>query len=279
NWSLAEARDLGLKFPAYTDDMRTLVEQQNARSGILFPFSAFNPDLQNPYTMHYQFNVQRALTSTLMLETGYVGVRGVKFLMHRRVNLPDRLTGLRPNPNIVFGGPYYVDQSQNMDYNGWQTSLRKRFSRNLSFDTHYTWGKGLGVSGGDIGAYYGSDPAINIQDFDNLKLDRGPNTGDATHRFQADWIFDLPRLSKANAAVRGVLGGWQVSGIISLRSGEAITVTEPCSSQWFCRPDVGGAQMVLDNWKERQGTRCTVGARCSVQYINRNNAFVAVPVN
>lgn len=280
NWTLAEARDLGLKFPAYTDDMRTLVERQNARTGILFPFSAFNPDLQNPYTMHYQLNLQRALTSTLMLETGYVGVRGVKFLLHRRVNLPDRLTGLRPNPNIIFGGPYYVDHSQNTDYNGWQTSLRKRFSRNLSFDAHYTWGKGLGVTGGDIGAYYGSDPAINIQEFNNPRADRGPNSGDATHRLLADWIYELPRFSSfGNPFVRQALGGWQAAGILSVRSGEPVTVTQPCASQWHCRPDVGGGQpLVLDNWKENSTTRCIAGARCSVQYINRS-AFVAVPVD
>jgi len=279
NWSLAEARDLGLRFPRYTDEMRTLVEQQNARTGIRFPFSAFNPDLQNPYSMHYQLNIQRALSSTLMLETGYVGVRGVKYLLHRRINLPDRLTGLRPNPNIIFGGPYYVDHSQNMVYNGWQTSLRKRLSRNLTFDAHYTWGKGLGVTGGDIGAYYGSDPAINIQEFDNPQADRGANTGDATHRLLADWIYDLPRFTSAgNPLVRHALGGWQVGGVFGFRSGEPVTITQSCASQWHCRPDHTGAPTVHDNWKENSTTRCTVGGRCTVQYLNRS-AYALVPVD
>ncbi len=278
-WSLAEARDLGLKFPAYTDDMRTLVEVQNARSGIRFPFSAFNPGLQNPYSMHYQLNIQRALSSTMMLETGYVGVRGVKFLLHRRINLPDRLTNLRPNPSVIFGGPYYVDHSQNTVYNAWQSSLRKRFSRNLTFDAHYTWGKGLGVTGGDIGAYYGSDPAINIQEFDNPRADRGPNSGDATHRFLSDWIYDLPTFAgSGNAIARHALGGWQVAGIFSFRSGEPVTITQSCASEWHCRPDYVGGPTVHDNWKENSTTRCIVGARCSVQYINRS-AFTLVPVD
>ncbi len=84
SWSLAEARDLGLKFPAYTDTMRDLVVAQNATSGKRFPFSVIDPDLQNPYSIHYQFNIQRELTSSMMFETGYVGVRGVKFILHRR---------------------------------------------------------------------------------------------------------------------------------------------------------------------------------------------------
>jgi len=277
-WSVAEARDLGLKFPRYTDEMRALVEQQNARTGVRFPFSAFNPGLQNPYAMHYQLNLQRALGQTLMFETGYVGVRGVKFLLHRRPNLPDRLTGIRPNPNVIFGG-YYVDHTQNTVYNAWQTSLRKRFARGLALDVHYTWGKGLGVTGGDIGAYYGSDPAINIQEFANPRADRGPNAGDAAHRLQADWIYDLPWLSRSNNPfLRRVLGGWQVAGIVSVRSGEPVTITQSCASDWHCRPDYVGGQVIQSNWKENATTQCVVGGRCSVQYINRA-AFVRVPVD
>lgn len=280
SWSLAEAQQLGLKFPAYTDDMRTLVEQINSRTGARFPFSAFNPGLENPYSIHYQLNIQRALSSTLMFETGYVGVRGVKFLLHRRINLPDRVTGIRPNPSLLFGGPYYVDQSQNTNYNGWQSTIRKRLTKNLAFDAHYTWSKGLGVSGGDIGAYYGSDPAINLQtDFDNLRLDRGPNTGDARQRFLADWIYKLPQFGRANGFLKTAFGGWEAAGIFNTRTGEPLTLTQPCPS-YHCRPDhaAGSVNPILPNWEFNHTTRCVVGARCGIQYINRT-AFVAVPLN
>ena len=70
--------------------LRQVVEKQAATSPVRFPFSAMNPGLQNPYAIHYQFNVQRAITSTLMVESGYVGNRGVKFILHRVPNLPDR---------------------------------------------------------------------------------------------------------------------------------------------------------------------------------------------
>jgi outer membrane receptor protein involved in Fe transport len=278
SWSLSEARDLGLKYPVYTDEMLSIVERQAASSPVRFPFSAMNPGLQNPYAMHYQFNVQREITPSLMFETGYVGVRGVKFILHRRPDLPDRLTGIRPNPNLVFGG-YYVDNSQNTDYNGWQTSVRKRFSRGLAFDGHYSWGKSLGITGGDIGAYYGSDnDQVNIQEFDNVRADRGPNPGDSVHRFIGDVIYELPRLSRWNPALRGALGGWEISGIFSARTGERLIITEPCASNWHCRPDYAGGATVVDRWKDVGTKNCIVGARCPVQYLNRS-AFVAVPVD
>ena len=36
------------------------------------------------------------VTSTLAIEAAFVGTRGVKFLMHRWANEPNRVTGLRP---------------------------------------------------------------------------------------------------------------------------------------------------------------------------------------
>ncbi|MBM3755452.1 MAG: TonB-dependent receptor [Acidobacteria bacterium] len=280
SWSLAEARTLGLKFPAYTDDMRGIVERLNSQTGARFPFSAFNPGLENPYSMHFQLNIQRALSSTLVFETSYVGVRGVKFLLHRRVNLPNRLTGIRPNPSVVFGGPYYVDQSQQTVYNAWQSTIRKRLTKNLAFDAHYTWGKGLGVTGGDIGAYYGSDPAINLQEFNNLGLDRGPNSGDARQRLLADWIYNLPRFEGMNKFARTALGGWEVAGIFNTRTGEPITLTQPCASNYHCRPDHNGngVNPYNANWEQASTTRCVAGGRCSLLYLNRS-AFVAVPTD
>ena len=86
-----------------------------AASGRKLIFSVLDPELQNPYTMNFQLNVQRSLTADLMLEVGYVGVRGVKFPLHRRFNLPDRVTGERPNPQLIPGG-FFVDNSESTVY-------------------------------------------------------------------------------------------------------------------------------------------------------------------
>ncbi len=278
-FSRADAERLGMKWPLYTDEARALGEAQVARQGIRFQHSVLNPGLQNPYAMHYQLNLQRALTPTMMLETGYVGVRGVKFPLHRRYNEVDRFTGERPNPLVSPGG-YYVDNSQNMIYSAWQTSLRKRMSNNLTFDVHYTWSKGLSTQGGDIGAYYGSDTIDSrIQEFSNPLAERGPNAGDATHRFLADWVYNLPPLAGiGNPVLRRVLGGWEVSGIFSTRSGEPFSITQSCASARHCRPDYIGGKTVISNFRKTPSKFCVPGARCGVQYLNVS-AFEQVPLD
>ena len=98
--------------------------------------SSFNPGLQNPYTMNYQFNIQRQIAPDLMWEIGCRTERG-GISLAPPLHLPDRLTGERPNPSLIPGG-YYIDNSESTNFNSLQTSLRKRFSRNFSFDLHYT---------------------------------------------------------------------------------------------------------------------------------------------
>lgn len=273
-----EARDLALKWPMYPEEIRDVVENFTKTTGQRYVFSVMNPHIENPYAMHYQLNVQRAFGRDLMWEVGYVGNRGVKFPLHRWFNLPDRQTGIRPNPLVIPGG-YYVDQSQNSVYNALQTSLRRRFARNLSFDVHYTWGKGLAINGGDVGAYYQGDAPDRVQEFFNPRADRGPAIGDATHRFIADGIYQLPYLAGfKNPIMRHALGGWQVAGILSMRSGEPVIITQSCGVNRHCRPDFLGGEAVIKNWKQNEITQgCRPGAHCPRGYLN-TQAFALVPL-
>ena len=114
SYSAEEAANLGVKYPLINEQVIPIAGQDIVARGRELVFSLITPDLQNPYTINYQFNIQRELKSDLMWEIGYVGTRGVKWPMHRRFNLPDRLTGVRPNPNLIPGGPYFVDMGESV---------------------------------------------------------------------------------------------------------------------------------------------------------------------
>jgi hypothetical protein len=257
-YSKTEAAQLGLRFPIYNEDILPLV----AGSTRIQISDVFNPQIHAPYAMNLYLGCQRELTSSLMVETAFVGNRGVSFMMYRTFNPVDRVTGLRPNPNLGEGN--YLDNSQNTVYYSWQTSLRKRSSGGLSFGAHYTWGKALSYAGGDIGATFTGDAANSIQDFNDVKANRGPSTGDVTHSFTADWLWELPRLRGWSAVPRALLGGWQVSGIFRAQTGMPFLVSEP-SARAASRPDiVDFAHAINDDY------------RATRQYLNPA-AFAAVP--
>ncbi len=277
--SRSEAQALGIRYPMYAEDVRPLEERDVAASGRTLIFSVIDPELQNPYTMNFQLNAQRSLWRNFMVEVGYVGVRGVKYPMHRRFNLPDRITGERPNPNIIPGG-HFVDNSESTTYHSLQTSVRKRFSNNFSFDAHYTYGQALSYTGGDVGVYYGTDVNENVvQDFFDLSTERQPSTGDVRHRFVGDVIYQTPELKSWRGPLRHFFGGWQVAGIFTARSGSPVFITQSCSSSWYCRPDHVGGDPVFKDLKNREiTTGCRVGVHCDVQYLDRA-AFALVPAN
>ena len=275
----AEALRLGIRYPMYAEDVRSIEEADVAASGRRLVFSVIDPHLQNPYTMNFQFDVQRAVGRDLMVEMGYVGVLGKKYPMHRRYNLPDRITGERPNPTLIPGG-HYVDNSESTTYHSLQASVRKRFANRFSFDAHYTLGRGLSYTGGDVGVYYGTDVNENvIQDFFDLSTERQPTTGDVLHRFAGDLIYQTPELKSWAAPLRHALGGWQIAGIFTARTGTPVYVTQSCAASWYCRPDYLGGAPVFSNWRTNEvATGCRAGVHCDVQYLDPS-AFQLVPSN
>jgi outer membrane receptor protein involved in Fe transport len=262
-FSRQEAITLGLKYPMYNDDLRKAVEAQAHALGFTNIFAMIDPHIKSPYTHHYTLGIQRELAKNLVLETSMVGVRGTRFPLWRPMNEPNRATGIRPNP--LLRATYYMDGSATSQYASWQTSLRKRYSRSFSASAHYTWGKTLAYNGGDIGTWFQGDNTPRVQDFNNVRAEHAPATGDITHYFSSQAVYDLPALSTAgNAIVRRVLGGWQAGSIFEARSGEPLEITQSSSLQ-VARPDYVGGDPINDNPGPAR------------QYLNKS-AFALVPV-
>ena len=245
-----------VRWPMYTDDMLPLAQADSA--GRPAVFSLIDTNLAAPYTIQSMVSVQRAVGRTMAAEIGYLRTDGNDFPLQRQFTQAfDRETGLRPNPAIGAPGGYYVDSNQEMVYNGLQTSLRRRFSDRYSWDVNYTLGKSEATQGGDLSVYYlGS--LNNIQDFWNPELDYGPSTNDIRHRLNASFIYELPGVGGGQGVLNGILGGWQISGIVQAGSGGALTVVQP-SGIARSRPDVvPGVDLVVADWKDTcDGRGCT----------------------
>jgi len=259
--SRQEASSNGLQFPIYNDQVARIIQAQQR----VQPSSIFNPNLQSPYLGLVYFGIQHAITPSLVLETAFVGNRGLKYPIARLYNQPDRVTGVRLNPNLNQG--LYIDNSQTSWYSSWQTTLRQRFSHNVTFAAHYTWGKQMATETGDISAYYQNNVDTRVQNFFNLRPEWGPADGDITHNFAADFVYALPTLrSVNNALVRQAFGGWQLSGIITAATGQPLLIVEGSANN-VSRPDYVANQPAVN-----------ANYQSTLQYINKA-AFTPVPIS
>jgi hypothetical protein len=268
-----EALARNVKWPMYTDDSLQIALRD--AGGQRTVFSIFDPDIQTPYTIQSMVSVQHSIGRSIATEVGYVRTDGRNFPLQRQfTQAVDRVTGDRPNPALGAPGGYYVDSSQTMVYNGLQTSVRKRFANRYSWDVNYTLAKSLATQGGDLAAYYIATSGVGAasfdsnQDFFDPEYDRGPGSNDVRHRLNVAFIYETPTIDRG-ALINGILGGWQISGIVQGRSGEPLRVQQPSGID-RSRPDfVEGVDMVLDDM-ECSATGCT--------YLNRA-AFANVPVS
>jgi hypothetical protein len=256
----------GIRYPTYNANFLGFVQQlsQEAGSTPRNVFQIFDSNLRAPYTMQFSLDVQRQLTPTLVFTTGTVGTRGPNLIMFRAANRVDRITGLRPNPNL--SQPIFTDNSQSLTYWSWQSSLKKRFSHRLSFDINYTWSKGLSNGGGDFGAWFTGENSNGLnQEFFDLKADRGPTSFDLTHFFTAGWLYEVPGFSlSGNAFARHLLHGWQISGILRASTGLPATVVQASSRPGDRGDFVGGGPVKFDDYRK------------TLQYLNRN-VYLLIP--
>ncbi|MCI0423281.1 MAG: carboxypeptidase regulatory-like domain-containing protein, partial [Acidobacteria bacterium] len=110
---------------------------------------------------------------------------------------------------------------------GLQLKMDHRFSSGLSLLGWYTFQKSIDDASGFAG--FRTVGTIGLQDNHNLLAERGISTFDRTHNAVVAGLYELPfgagkRFASRNKLASAVLGGWQINGILSLRSGVPLSM-------------------------------------------------------
>ena len=175
---------------------------------------------RDPYAMNWNFGIEQLLPGNLLLSVDYVGSGGRKLSTNVQLNQAPVGTGpinaRRPWPNAGTN-PFIIKQIGNSNYHSLQTKLERRFSGGLTFRNSYTWSRTLD---------YDSDPnSAQVSYSYNLRYSYGPATFHIPHVNVTSFVYMLPfgrgRSLGANVSRFADLfiGGWQVSGIVNIRSG------------------------------------------------------------
>ena len=228
------------RWPVSNEEVRKLVKgRPTLDSG-----TAINTNFPDPFSYQWLLTIQQQLTDSLALETGYVGNRGVNLMMVRFWNPVDRETGFRPYPNL--GEFRYRDAGESTAYHAWQTTLRKRFSHGFLFNVNYTFANSYSYTDQADLTLPGS-----IQDVYNVRADKGLPNSDVRHTMNIDAVYEVPffRDASSPAFLRQVFGGWQLSGINTIRGGQPFTINQSSGLQGS-RPDYIGGEAVLDNYRD-----------------------------
>ncbi len=184
-----------------------------------------SPDFQPPRVQQWSFGFESQFATNWALEAGYIGTKADHLDNgHIFFNQPEPGVGdlqpRRPYPDFNIMAFFTSDNSS--IYHSLQMKLTKRFSKGLTFLTSYTLAKS--IDNGEGNENGGTVPGNNPQDDNNLRANRARFSGDAHQRFVFSYIWQLPvghgkRFLNRGGAVNGILGGWELSGILSFQSG------------------------------------------------------------
>lgn len=195
-------------------------------------------DSEQPETRSYSFTITQRVPGSSVFEVSYVGNQarylnnwnnhfgnlnaipyGTLFQSQNigmfgtagNISNSPNTTALQPYP--LYGEMHQFIHTLYSNYNSLQASWNKQSGR-INYLVNYTFSKALGIrgEGGNNGL---GDPI-------NLRNNYGVLPNDRTQVFNAAYIVQLPDPIHGSKLLKGVVNGWQFSGVTQIQSGSPL---------------------------------------------------------
>ena len=222
----------------------------------------WNHNPQTPYSMQWNFDVQRQFPHSMLFDLGYSASRGVHLtstfdlntLNPQYLSLGTSLTTQVANPfqpyvsigtlsnatvarrQLLLPFPQFLSVQEvnnpygSSTYHSLQTKLVKRMSGGVSILASYTWSKLISNVNAQ-NAPIGTTDNTGVQNYYNLSGERSVSELDQTHNLIVNGVFELPFgkgksfVRNAGALTNSFIGGWKLTGILTEQSGFPLTLS------------------------------------------------------
>jgi hypothetical protein len=231
--------------------------------------------LRTTYLQQWNFSIQRQLTASTSVDVAYVGNKTTHLNQNWGINdpVPGRgaIQARRPYPQ--WGTISYPVFDENANYNALQAKLETRNSHGLSTLASYTFSKCI-----DSGSSQSGTTLLLV------RFNRAVCDYDLPRNFSGSVDYQLPfgrgraLLPSAHGWLQQLVGGWELAGIVTLRSGQPFTPTvsgDPENTGVATRPDRVGPAILPHTVNCWFYTSANPG--CVAAVPNAQDAFVAPP--
>jgi hypothetical protein len=262
--------------------------------------TAFNPATDNityipkntrdSYVESYFVSVQRQLAKNTLLDIAYVGNHGVK--------LQGFLNSNQLNPSVITAGKFtrpYANWPSDITaavnsfyshYDALQVRYEQRSNHGLTLLNSFSWEHALDNASASL---EGNTPSP--QDANNTRADYAQSDYNLPIANTTSLIYDLPFgrgrtfLTDANGLTDSLLGGWQISSIITLQAGTPFNITYSPNAAQALSPQISATYRGANEYRPDRvpGQPITQGKgnrAANSGYVNYINplAFVLPPI-
>jgi hypothetical protein len=191
--------------------------------------SAQQTNMADQYSEQWFFDIQHELPFDILATVGYQGNGTHHMLISMDYDLPFGPASSTVASRRIF--PYYTAVTRlvpmgNLSYNALIWKMEKRFSRGFTFLSAFTWAHAIDNLLEPLNNTSDQGPVVPY----NRQLNRANSNSDIRRTYAFSSTYELPfgrgkAMLNRGGALNAILGGWQVSGILTLRSGIPFTVT------------------------------------------------------
>jgi hypothetical protein len=189
-------------------------------TGIVTPRDLYR-HRKDMYVAAWTASLQRTLPGAVVGTVSYLGNKGTDILTTTYTNTINPQTGLQPYPH--FGVVSWRGNDSNSTFHALQLNARRQFQNGWLLSVNYMWSHSInddGIGGGE------SDTPESVF---CRACEKAGSDFDVRHAFNVSAVYQLPlgagrpHFSQPGAA-RAILGGWQLSGIATARTGLPVNV-------------------------------------------------------
>lgn len=186
----------------------------------------FSQDFRPSFMQAFNLTVERSLSTSTVARVSYVANLGRHLSYNRDLNFarynPQATAGntqqRRPYGN--FGSILVAEAGSNSSYHAMQFAIERRVSNGFSVEANYTWSASID----DLSEDTTPGQSGSIPNPLSRLANRGRSDFDNPHRLVTSYVWTLPELKDQNTFLRNLFGGWESSGIITIRNGFPFTV-------------------------------------------------------
>jgi Carboxypeptidase regulatory-like domain/TonB dependent receptor-like, beta-barrel len=228
-------------------------------------------DLDNPRVHVWNASVQHELGWDVVVTAGYAGSRGRHLLRSNDINVPTPTTLAdgtlffppnTPRPNRAFS----TIEMKSSDGDSWHKAfildIRRRWTNGFTLQSSYTLSRSEDTT--QASTFFSDATNGTTSAFPEFIPDynKGRSDFDALHQWVASFTWELPVARDWTGVAGALLSGWNVSGIVQMRSGNPLTVFvtgNRSRSQWTPSLGPGIGQDRPDYAPGYDGERAVVG--------------------
>src|SRR5712691_7421329 len=188
---------------------------------------------KDPAKISYNLTLQQQVMKNTVLEVAYIASESHHLQRNGEFNAPALLSpGVFPVPgkgqspqdfrvNPKFGSVTASAWNTNANYNALQVTLKRRSASGLQYQVFYTYSKSIDDKSSIAGGETRQEPNTGL-DFLDWRRDRGRSSFDARQNLVLTTTYPIP-FKFQHKAVGAILGGWELNGISTFRTGEPFT--------------------------------------------------------